>query len=210
VVGLDPTDRSLLDDALHFVDGVHAHAGIFNAEQFGLTEVLRTRTKLRASDDVVTHYWGFPRPFFHRRIEQFFERNRGASYARLAERFADVELAVPNHPLADRLWYRVKRKRRGWSSGYSGVCLAVRAAFSDGDARHGRDVHGRDLWRHCAYDWLAAELEEWRGARRGSIEHWFRDPELGRVRDEEHLRALPEDERERWRTLWAEAREAAR
>jgi hypothetical protein len=74
----------------------------------------------------------------------------------------------------------------------------------------------RRTLRAQALAWLRAELDLRSGqldldqpeARRqitGSIESWKADPDLAGVRDPRTLEALPDDERDGWRTFWSDA-----
>jgi hypothetical protein len=68
--------------------------------------------------------------------------------------------------------------------------------------------------RKRALDWLSADLRAWRallekgpGTNRPAIAqqfaHWLEDPDFNSVRGPDALAKLPEEERQPWRTLWA-------
>jgi hypothetical protein len=73
----------------------------------------------------------------------------------------------------------------------------------------------RAKFRNLARGWLEAELKTWsqllesaKGDQRQAIaptlRHWQEDTDLAGVRDEAALAKLPGDEREAWKSLWAE------
>jgi serine/threonine-protein kinase len=70
-------------------------------------------------------------------------------------------------------------------------------------------------WRKQALDWLRANLALWtkqaesskpeaKADVRQTLEHWKADTDLGGIRDETAIKALPEDEQKACRGLWAE------
>jgi hypothetical protein len=69
--------------------------------------------------------------------------------------------------------------------------------------------------RGQALNWLRAELAAWskhlasdpsqaRLAINPNLRHWKTDPDLAGVRESAALAALPQSERDAWRSLWAE------
>lgn len=57
VIGVDPADRRLLDEAIHLTDQLCERLRIHTLEQFSLGLVLGRHTQLRETDDLVFHYW---------------------------------------------------------------------------------------------------------------------------------------------------------
>jgi hypothetical protein len=96
------------------------------------------------------------------------------------------------------------------------LCDAARAAAlagcGQGRDAAGLDEKGRAAFRRQALGWLRAELEVRRrlvetdpaGFHVG-MEHWLEDPDFAGVRGPEALARLPEDERQAWQLLWADA-----
>lgn len=104
---------------------------------------------------------------------------------------------------------------------YNAACVAALAAAGKGvDAGQISDAERTDL-RRQALDWLRRELA-WQKDRIDSNEpgastqvakmmrHWQYDPDLVSVREQDTLAALPKDERDAWRRLWAEVAYLAR
>ena len=78
-------------------------------------------------------------------------------------------------------------------------------------------MEDRTRWRKQALDWLRADLEVWkpraaspiRSIRESAIQtlqHWLHHPDLAGLCDKEALEKLPENERDQWRTIWAEVK----
>ncbi len=65
VVGLHPADLPVLKNVIALTDRIVAEEPVITAEQFALSYCLARQTKLRASDDLVFHYWAmqYRRPF---------------------------------------------------------------------------------------------------------------------------------------------------
>jgi tetratricopeptide (TPR) repeat protein len=98
---------------------------------------------------------------------------------------------------------------------YNAACSAALAAAGQGDDRPPLEQEARDQLRSQALDWLKADLACWtKPAQAGSVDagvritqtlrHWKSDPDLASIRDEEPLKRLRDDERERCQALWTE------
>src|SRR5262249_42493827 len=57
VIGLDPSDCHLLQNALHLADEIWAQFRFHTVDQFALGHVLERHTSLQPADDIVFHYW---------------------------------------------------------------------------------------------------------------------------------------------------------
>jgi len=57
IIGLHATDRLLLDEVIHATDVLFPAVKLQNVEQFAFSLVLRQRTRLRQSYDLIHHYW---------------------------------------------------------------------------------------------------------------------------------------------------------
>jgi serine/threonine protein kinase/tetratricopeptide (TPR) repeat protein len=95
---------------------------------------------------------------------------------------------------------------------YNAACLAMNCA--DGKGEDTPPPAERAACRKQALDLLTAELASMRGlpaADRAfvdqSLPHWLADKDLASVRDPMALEQLPPDERDAWKTLWAEVRD---
>jgi serine/threonine-protein kinase len=128
-----------------------------------------------------------------------FDRSSYAAAARFwAEAFAD------DPALSDD---RVAQHR------YSAACAAALAGYGKTKDDPAPDEAARTQLRGQARAWLEAELIAWtkllesadskqRGAIAATLAHWQTDPDLEGVRDPKAIDALPEPERDNWRTLW--------
>jgi hypothetical protein len=63
VIGMDPSDRHLLDDVLHLTDQLCAQSDLHVLEQFAFSHVLLKYTQVNFAEDIIFHYWP---PYLHR------------------------------------------------------------------------------------------------------------------------------------------------
>jgi hypothetical protein len=133
--------------------------------------------------------------------ELTYQTERYASSARL---YAEVFQADPK--LADDM----KDGNR-----YNAVCSAALVAAGKGDGTIPVEESARARGRKQAIDWLRAGLAFWtKLAQAGKAEakqrvsnrlrHWRQDLDLGAIRDEATVKALPENEQVACRALWAD------
>lgn len=212
IVGLHPTDRPLLDRAVWLLDELYVRTKIFNVEQFSLTEVLRAETKLHQSDDVVVHYWGFARPFFHQKLKRFFEERRDAPFDTLVADSVDYKADVPKNPLTERVIIHLRSQMCGWSSLYRAVCLAVLSGTVQRKKAGISDEAVQAIWRQHALTWLEDELMIWENdlqagrlsapRLRKKLEHWLKDKDLSVVREPFALTKFSESEHKKWTAFW--------
>ncbi|MDB5349366.1 MAG: serine/threonine protein kinase [Planctomycetota bacterium] len=98
---------------------------------------------------------------------------------------------------------------------YNAACVAVMAAAGQGKDDPPVDGPTRDRLRLSALDWLRADLAAWgsllkspsppeRAEIARTLAHRKSDPDLGGIRDEAALAALPASERATLQTLWRE------
>ena len=57
VIGLDPLDNVLVDDALALIDQVYCKCELWSLEQFAIAFFLMRSTDVRSASDIVFHYW---------------------------------------------------------------------------------------------------------------------------------------------------------
>lgn len=57
VIGLDPLDNVLVDDALALIDQVYCKCELWSLEQFAIAFFLMRSTDVRGASDIVFHYW---------------------------------------------------------------------------------------------------------------------------------------------------------
>jgi serine/threonine-protein kinase len=93
---------------------------------------------------------------------------------------------------------------------YNGACAAALAGSGQGQDAPPRDDPARAQRRHQALQWLRENLASKDSHPQAYVSggimlpHWEHDPDLAGVRDAQALEALPEDERQAWRSFWAE------
>ncbi|CAM2010046.1 hypothetical protein [Acanthopleuribacter pedis] len=216
VVGIHPDDRMLIDRALWLVDELYGPTQIFNVEQYAMGEVLRTCTELNMSGDIIHHYWGFSRPFFHRELIRFFEESKSLSFAEQAERCGEVRAEVPRNPFGQRLRARVSRLFGSWSEVYAAAYLAVKSSEKCVLEADDPNCELAKIWREQALALLIEEREKGNiafaeGRRRagqfaGLLKHMLQSKVWLPVRDPALLDRFEEDERLSWDKFWAETK----
>jgi tetratricopeptide (TPR) repeat protein len=146
---------------------------------------------------------------------------KGAAATDNAERLALAQRAsdTARHALAARLWSEALETDpkladdREAQHRYDAACAAALAGSGQGKDDRPPDEAAKAKLRAQALGWLKAELTVWstllETARPDAharivrtLQHWQQDPDLAGVRDAKGIEALPESEREAWRTLW--------
>lgn len=192
VIGVDPAERAILDEVLWLSDEVYGRVKIFNVEQFAFAQVFMRRSTVSKADDVVVHYWGAYRPFFHVRARRAFARVEGGSVEEQVAATADLHAAPPGHPTLRRLSLRLWR----WWRGHDARVLSAALAAVAGDPRRPGDPDLQRIWRDLARMWM----EEADAVELARSSRWFAG-----VRDAASLELLDQGERERWQQLWERA-----
>ena len=107
VVGVDPADRRLIDEAIHLTDQLCSRLRMHTLEQFALGIVLGRATRLREALDVVFHYWdrAFRDPF-HEQLPQLLAQHASLP---LAERARRCHACRPRPTVRSRVRTRVTR-----------------------------------------------------------------------------------------------------
>lgn len=209
IIGLHPEDRPLLDRALWLVDALYGPTKVFNVEQYGLGEVLHDRTKLNMSGDVVHHYWGFSRAFFHRDMRQFFEAYGHLPLAEQACHTSELQAQVPKNTILERFYERMQRKLGRWSKSYGAAYLAAKQARYFSKPPH-LEPELAAIWRNQAKLLLLEELrlltEADRAALKKRLKRALRAGFWHHLRDENALKVLPKEEQEAWAALWRDLR----
>ncbi len=97
---------------------------------------------------------------------------------------------------------------------YLAASAAALAAAGKGIDQPPLDELARSRWRKQALDWLNADLAYWaKQAETGvpqstalvqkTLENWRVDRDFASVRDESHLKRLPQDEQKAWQAFWS-------
>jgi tetratricopeptide (TPR) repeat protein len=98
---------------------------------------------------------------------------------------------------------------------YNAACSAALAAAGQGKDADKLGDKERQRLRRQALEWLRADLDAWskrladakvqeKEAIRKVLQHWQQDTDLAAVRDGKALSALPADESDAWKKLWAD------
>lgn len=147
VVGVDFAMRSRLPEAEQLMKSLYEIEPVFNIEQFAFTAVLEKYSSLSACPDVVKHYWGHERRFFHLQIGALFpEFNRALfdSYVSNPPR-----TGYPPVSTVARIKARLKRWQRGNSGDYGFAYLAYQCALKS------EDEGSANVWSEIALDTLS-------------------------------------------------------
>ncbi len=97
---------------------------------------------------------------------------------------------------------------------YLAASAAALASAGQGIDQPPLDELARSRWRKQALDWLNADLAYWSkeaetgvpqsaALARKTLQNWRVDRDLASVRDESHLKRLPQDEQKAWQAFWA-------
>lgn len=88
VMGIHPADHPLLEQAVELTDRITAVEPVNTSEQFALSAILESHTKLQPCDDIVFHYWSmrYRRPF-RAVIQELVDSTRGLPEAERARMY---------------------------------------------------------------------------------------------------------------------------
>ncbi len=132
------------------------------------------------------------------------------------ELFADFLMLKREDLAAARLYRRLFPQSPASRSGCRYDAAATAAVGGDEELSP-LDAAQRAEWRHWALELLEEELSArkpvltdpvGRARTRGEVVAWFYDPRWSGYRTEPALLRLPKEEREAWRNLWADIRDA--
>lgn len=146
VIGLDFSQRALLEDVLVLIDELYAISPLFNIEQLAVSAVLEKHVVVNLCPDTVSHYWGYQRHFIRAQIAALFP----AFSRELFESYVTELPAVgmPRKARRDQIRARLKDLQRRLGSDYRFAFLAYLSAFS------ARDTSIADAWANVALDML--------------------------------------------------------
>jgi len=156
VVGIDPTNRSLLETTLLVLDKVYSLSPIFNVEQFALGIVLNQYTNLSLSADIVKHYWGMERDFIHVQSSRLLSDPTLASLESRLGKLESLELGCPAKPFKDKTVSRLLGFIKRWDDDYRFAHLSYRCALSYAT----KDVEYANAWAKVALSAMQRSIEE--------------------------------------------------
>lgn len=122
VMGIHPQDAPLMEDVKAAMQSIRENSSMFTAVQLAASLVFGARTELSVCDDLVEHYWGGPRAYYHYQMQRMFPgvlsgagiEDPGMTPAPLAQ--------SPVVALKHRLAARIKRLQRATA----GLCCTNR------------------------------------------------------------------------------------
>lgn len=143
VIGVDPADIGLLDEALKLMFSLHEIHPIFNIEQFAVTQGLLKGTRVSAISDLIYHYWiTHERLFMHAAAQNICPQFTVENFERLVT--APIKLGMPDKRLIDKVVTALKSRLRRWDGDYRFADAAYRASKATKDADHAK------VWRTIA------------------------------------------------------------
>jgi hypothetical protein len=150
VVGLDPSDAHYMVDAIATMREIVRLCDMFTAEQLATSIVLTQHTEVATCEDLIEHYWGGPRAYYHYQIAKLFPE------VMVGEPIKGVEGALPRlqkmPPIkrVNSLLARLKRFQLGGDKEYQFAYVAYRSALS---CRH-NDPALANVWATMALNIL--------------------------------------------------------
>ncbi len=156
VLGLDPADAPLMEEIKAVMRTIRDNSRVFTAVQLAASLVLSARTELSVCDDIVEHYWGGPRAYYHYQMNRMFPNvMQGGGIAD-----PDMEIAPLNPSLTGKLGpriaARIKRIVRGAGPDYGYAYMAYLSALSLRDTD--RDL--ANVWAVTALNMLRWGIRE--------------------------------------------------
>jgi hypothetical protein len=130
VIGLLPIHRPLLEKALNLTDELYQIAPLFNIEQFSVSVTLNHFTQVAESYDIVKHYFGPSRHFFHLQSSRLFPDFTAATLEKLLNASTLPELGYPRKSLNDQVMTKLQAFIKRWDDEYRFAYLAYRSALS--------------------------------------------------------------------------------
>ena len=193
VIGIDYTDRAIVDDILPMVGRLYSVYPAFNIEQFACSVVLDRRTSLADGADLIRHYFGHERGFIRARIAESFPEFTSEAFRRHLPKLPPVS-GFAKKRLIDKVRARLKTAFRGEGSEYRFAYLAYLSALSNA----GRSPTLANIWALIAA--LVLRQNEF------GIDEVEKDFAL--LEHPEACHWATADTRRAWSTFWGEFRQA--
>lgn len=163
---------------------LHAIEPVFNIEQFALGTMLQRHGEVRVTGPMVTHYWGYRKHIYHRRIPGALARIGHDYSPAAAARLPQV--TAPEKPLAARISSRLAMGLRKVDEAYRFAHLCQACCL-----RTGNPVD-RSIWAAIALHMLR------QSRTKNRVQQDFRA-----FLPEEILRfELDTEDREEWKSFW--------
>lgn len=200
VIGIDYSNRSLLDKSLNLLDTLHTWSPIFNIEQFAMGAVLNQHTSLSLSDDIVKHYWGYEREFIHIQIARRFQGATKGELNFLLNDPSTFEVGYPAKAIADKTLSFFMGLIQRWDHRYRFAYLAYRSALFYAS----KDTGYANIWSNIALQEVSFVIKKYQQSQK------MTHPLMGIQRDFYQFRTdsiksldwLNSDIKNRWILFW--------
>lgn len=156
VIGLLPLHRPLIEKALNLTDELYQIAPIFNLEQFSISVALNHYTKVSTSEDIINHYFGPSRYFFHLQSSRLFPDFTAATLEKLLNAPTLPEVGYPQKSLIDQVITKAQASIKGWDDEYRFAYLSYRSALSIAS----KDIGYANIWAAIALNSLKQSFKD--------------------------------------------------
>jgi hypothetical protein len=148
VVGVDFSDRHVLDDVPPLIHALYAIYPLFNIEQFAFAAVLSKHTRVGFCPEIVYHYFGYERAFIHLQVGELFPTFSSELFNSYVDEVP--RLGYPGKRRSDQLKAALIATLRHHSKDYRFAYLAYLCALSKSES----DPPEASVWAHTALSML--------------------------------------------------------
>jgi len=200
VIGFLPIHRPLLEKALNLTDELYNIAPIFNLEQFSVSASLNQFTNVSTSDDIVKHYFGPSRRFFHLQSSRLFPDFTAANLEKLLNASTSPEVGYPRKSLNDQVMTKLQALVKRWDADYRFAYLAYRSALSIAP----KDVDYANIWAAIALCSLKGSIVQGETTQNpmphlANLQHDFKQLRPDKINDLAWLKATVKSD---WLDFW--------
>lgn len=192
VLGLHPADLALVDRAITATSEMRAHSDLFTCNQIATSMVCANESRLSTCEDVVEHYWGGDRAYYHYQIDRMFPGVlKGGGIASVDAPLPPLQ-DLPRPGFRHRLRGRLRSIQRGSPPAYAHAVACASTAL----ALRSTDPDLANVWAETAASVLAYGLPDGPRARPADFAAFAPD----RLPTQSWLR---DDFRRRWIQYWS-------
>ncbi|MBN8631481.1 MAG: hypothetical protein J0L76_11565 [Rhodobacterales bacterium] len=184
VMGVHPQDVTLLDRAMAATEAMRQQSDLFFCNQIAVSRVFTDHSKLSTCEDVVYHYWGGPRHYYHSQIARIYPAVMNGGGIASADAPLPPLRELPRPDLRHRLLGRLKRIQRSAPMVYAHAYVCASSALAvqttnpdmanawaamavdslvyglpDGPRAHASDFAGFAPDRLPSHSWLEASVK---------------------------------------------------
>jgi hypothetical protein len=193
VIGLDYSDRHLVEDVITLVARVYSVYSAFNIEQFAFSIVLGKQTYLADCPGLIRHYYGYERGFIRARIAELFPEFSVEIFHRHLRALPKIR-GYPKKRTLDQLKARLKAIIRREGDAYRFAYFAYLCSLSSAKS----SPLNANIWARIA----AAVLRQYEFVIEAT------EQDFSAMRHFELCPWLHEDTKRAWTALWKELAEA--